>query len=99
MSIRLSKRDAAGSIVLFARTRCSGYVWRVSRVPEVEDQDEENEPGSVAAIAQLPARRQRALMGVLMAMAATVIFPFAEPFAEAIVHCGDRRLLRFMGVA
>lgn len=80
---RISILDAAVLIAMFGL-----YVWRVSRLPEVEDQDEDDEPGLAAAIEQLPARRQWALMGALTVVAATVIFLSAEPFAEAMVASG-----------
>ena len=50
---RISIFDAAVLIAMFGL-----YVWRVSRLPEVEDQDEDDEPGLAAAIEQLPARRR-----------------------------------------
>ncbi|MFC6627891.1 sodium/calcium exchanger protein, partial [Sphingomonas yabuuchiae] len=87
---RISIFDAAVLIAMFGL-----YVWRVSRLPEVEDQDEDDEPGLAAAIEQLPAGRQWALMGALTVVAATVIFLSAEPFAEAMVDrggCSDRRV-------
>lgn len=80
---RISIFDAAVLIAMFGL-----YVWRVSRLPEVEDQDEDDEPGLAAAIEQLPAGRQWALMGALTVVAATVIFLSAEPFAEAMVDSG-----------
>jgi cation:H+ antiporter len=86
---RISIVDAAVLIAMFGV-----YLWRVSRLPKVESVDEDDqdaeasEPGLAGVIEQLPTGQQWALMGALTAVAASVIFLSAEPFAEGIVASG-----------
>ncbi|MBB3589314.1 Ca2+/Na+ antiporter [Sphingomonas sp. BK481] len=65
----------------------AAYVWRVSYLPEAEE-DEDDEPGPAAALSQLSSARQWAAMAALTVVAATVILVSAEPFAEAMVDSG-----------
>lgn len=82
---RIGPFDALVLIGIFAV-----YIWRVSTMPKVEAEDEEEgtEPGLAAAIESLPAKWQWTLMAVLTIVAATVIFISAEPFAESMVDAG-----------
>ena len=76
--------DAAVLIAIFA-----AYLWRVSTMPKVhQEDDEEEEVGLAVEIEKLPVGRQWALMAGLAVVAATVIFISAEPFAEAMVDSG-----------
>jgi len=85
---RIGLFDAAVLIGIFAV-----YVWRVTGLRKVEeDEEEDEEPGLAAAIEQLPVAKQWSLMGALTIVAAAVIFLSAEPFAEAMVSSG--RVLR-----
>ncbi|ODT58608.1 MAG: sodium:proton exchanger [Phenylobacterium sp. SCN 69-14] len=64
------------------------YLWRVSRVPKAADEDEEDEPGPGAVIAQMrPALRWPVMIG-MTAIAAGVILAVAEPFAESMIDGG-----------
>lgn len=81
---RIGIMDAVILIAIYG-----AYLRRVSRLPEVEDDEEEQkEPGLAAAIEQLTPAKQWLLMGALTVVAATVIFLSAEPFAEGIVNSG-----------
>ena len=82
---RIGPIDAVVLIGIFA-----AYVWRVSTLPKVksDNEDEEVEPGLAAAIESLPVNAQWVLMGALTIVAATVIFLSAEPFAESMVESG-----------
>ena len=82
---RIGLVDAIVLIGIFA-----AYIWRVSSVHKVADEDEEeaSEPGLAAAIESLAVRWQWTLMAGLTIVAATVIFLSAEPFAEAMVDSG-----------
>ena len=86
-------RDAIGlidSVVLVAIF--GAYVWRVSYLPKVEE-DSDDEPGPAAALGRLSPARQWWAMGALTVVAAAVILTSAEPFAESMVASG--RLLGF----
>lgn len=65
------------------------YVWRVSRLPKAEE-EEDDEPGPAAALAMLSEGRQWLVMGALTIVAAGIILVSAEPFAEAMVDSGRR---------
>ena len=76
--------DAVVLITIFV-----AYLWRVSTLPKVqEEDDEEEEVGLGVEIEKLPVKQQWALMAGLAVVAATVIFVSAEPFAEAMVDSG-----------
>lgn len=64
------------------------YLWRVTKLPKVQDENEDEEPGLAAEIERLPTAQQWALMTGLAVVAAAVIFVSAEPFAEAMVDSG-----------
>ncbi|MES2136675.1 MAG: sodium:proton exchanger [Pseudomonadota bacterium] len=82
---RIGPADAIVLIGIFA-----AYVWRVSTLPKVKGEGEEEAggPGLATAIESLPLRFQWALMAGLTIVAAVVIFLSAEPFAEAMVESG-----------
>lgn len=75
--------DAAVLVGMFAL-----YLWRVTKLPKVRDENDDEEPGLAAEIERLPAGQQWALMIGLAVVAAAVIFVSAEPFAEAMVNSG-----------
>jgi cation:H+ antiporter len=62
------------------------FVWRISRAPS----EEPHLVGPAQLIAMLPERGRRAVVGLLLAYAAGVIFVCAEPFAESLVHLGEK---------
>lgn len=64
------------------------YLWRVSRVPKAMDEEEEDEPGPGAVIAQMPARQRWPVMIGMTVLAAGVILAVAEPFAESMIDGG-----------
>lgn len=67
----------------------AAYIWRVGKLPKEDDDDEEEtEVGPAAALKELPARKQYAVMAVLGAFAAVAIFALAEPFAESLIATG-----------
>ena len=81
---RISPVDAVVLVAIFA-----AYLWRVSSLPKVDNEDEkEGELGLAAEIEKLPAAQQWSLMAGLAIVAAAVIFVSAEPFAEAMVDSG-----------
>ncbi len=82
---RIGPLDALVLIGIFA-----AYIWRVSTLPKVEaeDEDEATEPRLAAAIESLEVRWQWTLMAALTIVAASVIFISAEPFAESMVDAG-----------
>lgn len=81
---RISPVDAIVLVAIFA-----AYLWRVSSLPKVDNEDEkEVESGLAAEIEKLPAAQQWSLMAGLAIVAAAVIFVSAEPFAEAMVDSG-----------
>ena len=77
--------DSLVLVAIFA-----AYLWRVSKVHKVDDDDNEEveEPGLAAEIELLLPAQQWALMAGLAVIAAAVIFISAEPFAEAMVDSG-----------
>lgn len=79
---RIDLVDMAVLLGIFA-----AYIWRVSNLPR-DDDDDDDEPGPAAAVKQLPAGRQRAVLIGLTAAAALAIVAVAEPFAEALVASG-----------
>lgn len=67
----------------------AAYIWRVSKLPKDDDEDEkETEVGPAAALEELPVRRKYAVMAVLGTFAAVAIFALAEPFAESLIATG-----------
>lgn len=82
---RIGILDAVVLIGIFA-----AYIWRVSTLPKVEAEDEEEagEPGLAAAIESLGIKWQWSLMAGLTIVAAAVIFLSAEPFAESMIESG-----------
>jgi cation:H+ antiporter len=62
------------------------FVWRISRAPS----EQPDLVGPAELIGALPEGRRRAVVGVLLAYAAGVIFLCAEPFAESLVHLGEQ---------
>lgn len=79
----ISAWDSAVLIGVFAV-----YLWRVSRLPKATDDDEDEEPGPGAVIAQMPARQRWAVMIGMTVAAAGVILAVAEPFAESMIDGG-----------
>lgn len=65
------------------------YLWRTSRAAN-EDEDEGEEPGPGAIVAQLAPAKRWATMGAMSLVAAGVILLSAEPFAESLVATGRR---------
>ncbi len=65
------------------------YLWRVSR-GENDKEEEGDEPGPGAIIAELPPARGWMVMGALTVVAGAVILLSAEPFAESLVAAGGR---------
>lgn len=87
-SFTILLRDEIGwidSVVLVAIF--AAYVWRVSFLPKVEE-EEDDEPGPAAALTKLAPSRQWLAMAGLTIVAATVILASAEPFAESMVAAG-----------
>ena len=80
---RIAPLDAAVLVGMFVL-----YLWRVTKLPKVRDENDDEEPGLAAEIERLPAGQQWALMIGLAGVAAAVIFVSAEPFAEAMVSSG-----------
>jgi cation:H+ antiporter len=62
------------------------FVWRISRSPS----EEPHLVGPARLVATLSEGRRRAVVGLLLAYAAGVIFLCAEPFAESLVHLGEQ---------
>lgn len=82
----ISLVDTVVLVAIFA-----AYLWRVSTLPKVreeEDKEEDGEVGLAADIERLSVGQQWVLMAGLAVVAATVIFISAEPFAEAMVDSG-----------
>lgn len=65
------------------------YLWRTSRA-ENEGEEEDEEPGPGAVIAQLAPAKRWTVMVVMSVVAAAVILLAAEPFAESLVASGRR---------
>ena len=63
------------------------YLWRLSRLPKDED-DDEQEVGQAAALADLPRAQQWLIMGGVTLVAVVIILMAAEPFAESMVASG-----------
>lgn len=66
-----------------------GYLWRLSKLPKNDDEDEDEEVGPAAALSQLPKAKQYAVMAALTVFAALVILAAAEPFAESLIETGQ----------
>lgn len=64
------------------------YLWRVSRLPKAEDEEEVDEPGPGAVIAQMPRVLRWVVMIGMTVIAAGVILAVAEPFAESMIAGG-----------
>jgi cation:H+ antiporter len=62
------------------------FVWRISRAPSAEP----DLVGPAQLIARLPEGRRRAAVGLLFAYAAGAIFLCAAPFADSLVHLGEK---------
>ena len=62
------------------------FVIRISRAPS----EEPHLVGPGAPDRDTPDEQRRAVVGVLLAYAAAVIFACAEPFAESLVHLGEQ---------
>lgn len=78
----LSLIDTAVMFCFFA-----GYIYISSRMPRREV---EGFVGPAAAIAALPTVARRLAVIGMFAFAAVVIFASAEPFAEGLVHTGEK---------
>ncbi|MGO4551249.1 sodium:proton exchanger [Lysobacter sp. 2RAF19] len=65
------------------------YLWRTSRA-ENEEEEEADEPGPGAVIAQLSPTKRWTVMAIMSIAAAGVILLAAEPFAESLVASGRR---------
>jgi len=65
------------------------YLWRTSRA-ENEEEEEADEPGPGAVIAQLSPAKRWTVMAIMSIAAASVILLAAEPFAESLVASGRR---------
>jgi len=63
------------------------YLWRVSRVPKAQD-EEDVEPGPGAVIALMPPVARWTVMIGMTVVAAGVILAVAEPFAESMIDGG-----------
>jgi cation:H+ antiporter len=72
--------DSAVLITIFV-----AFVFRLWRAPA----EEPHLVGPARLIGALPTVQRRAVVGALLAYAATVIFLCAEPFAESLVHLGE----------
>jgi cation:H+ antiporter len=62
------------------------FVYRLWRAPS----EEPHLVGPARLIGALPTTQRRAVIGVILAYAAGVIFLCAEPFAESLVHLGEQ---------
>ena len=62
------------------------FVFRLWRAPS----EEPHLVGPARLIGALPTTQRRVVVGALLAYAAGVIFLCAEPFAESLVHLGER---------
>ena len=84
-----------GSITLFDMVILIGiygaYLWRVSKLPknEEDEDEEESEVGPAAALETLPKARQWAIMAALTLVAALIILAVAQPFAESLLAAGQ----------
>uniref|UniRef100_B0SUU5 Sodium/calcium exchanger membrane region n=1 Tax=Caulobacter sp. (strain K31) TaxID=366602 RepID=B0SUU5_CAUSK len=64
------------------------YLWRVSKLPKAQDEDEGEEPGPGAVIAKLSNTTRWTVMIAMTVVAAGVILVVAEPFAESMIDGG-----------
>ena len=62
------------------------FFWRISKSPS----EEPHLVGPARLIGALPTQRRRATVGAILGYAALVIFLCAEPFAESLVHVGEK---------
>jgi cation:H+ antiporter len=62
------------------------YLARITRAPSGEP----DLVGPAEVLGRLPTRRRRAALAVTFAFSAGVIFACADPFAESLVHTGER---------
>ena len=61
------------------------YLWRVGRLPNEEENEDEIEVGPTAELVKLPMARQWTIIAALAVFAAAVILASAEPFAESLI--------------
>jgi cation:H+ antiporter len=73
--------DAAVLVTLFVL-----YLARITRAPS----EEPDLVGPAKLVGELPQRQRRIALAVMFAFAAGVIFACADPFAESLVHTGER---------
>jgi cation:H+ antiporter len=64
------------------------YLWRVSKLPKAQDEDEAEEPGPGAVIAKMSTKARWTVMIGMTVVAAGVILAVAEPFAESMIDGG-----------
>ncbi len=77
---RIDVFDAVFLFALFA-----AYLWRLSKLPKEDDDDDEPEFGPGAALQELPRARQFLIIGALALVAGAIILIEAEPFAESLI--------------
>lgn len=77
----LSVFDAVVLVTLFVL-----YLCRIVRAPA----EEPDLVGPALVIGELPTTRRRVVLAVTLSFAAAVIFACAEPFADSLVHTGQR---------
>lgn len=77
--------DLLDAVFLFALF--GAYLWRLSRLPKEDHDDDEDEPdvGPGAALSELPRARQFTVIGALALVAGAIILIEAEPFAESLI--------------
>ncbi len=73
--------DAVVLVTLFVL-----YLTRITRTPS----EEPDLVGPAKLVGELPQRQRRIALTVMFAFAAGVIFACADPFAESLVHTGER---------
>lgn len=73
------------SDTIFLAAIFAAYLWRVSRMTNDDDDEEEIEVGPAAVLARLPHKHQYAAIIALAVFAAFVIIVTAEPFAESLI--------------
>jgi len=66
------------------------YLWRISKLPKGDDDDDDGEVGPAAALTQLPKGRQYTIMAALTIAAALIILAVAQPFAESLIASGQQ---------
>lgn len=64
------------------------YLWRVSKLPKAQDEEENEEPGPGAVIAKMSNTTRWTVMIGMTVIAAGVILAVAEPFAESMIDGG-----------